>query len=85
MIYRLRKKFILISASSILIVFTAIFSVMCLVSFLQLNRTMDPVSYTHLDVYKRQGQGTVDSGTSSVLLFSAGVYGSAADGQERCV
>ncbi|MBP3925769.1 MAG: GHKL domain-containing protein [Clostridium sp.] len=41
MIYRLRKKFILISASSILIVFTAIFSVMCLVSFLQLNRTMD--------------------------------------------
>ena len=41
MIYRLRKKFILISASSILIVFTAIFSVMCLVSFQQLNRTMD--------------------------------------------
>ncbi|MDY5482635.1 MAG: HAMP domain-containing sensor histidine kinase [Clostridium sp.] len=41
MIYRLRKKFILISATSILIVFTAIFSMMCLVSFLQLNRTMD--------------------------------------------
>lgn len=41
MIYRLRKKFILISAASILIVFTAIFSVMCLVSFRQVNRTMD--------------------------------------------
>ncbi len=41
MIYRLRKKFILISAASILIVFTAIFSVMCLASFRQVNRTMD--------------------------------------------
>ncbi len=41
MIYKLRKKFIIISAVSVSIVFTLIFGIIYIVSNLQLNRTMD--------------------------------------------
>lgn len=44
MIYSLRRKFIRVSALSILIVFFAIFSVMFLVNNRQLNRTMDTLT-----------------------------------------
>ncbi|MGN0629020.1 MAG: sensor histidine kinase [Oscillospiraceae bacterium] len=44
MIYRLRKKFILISAFSILLAFLAIFTVMCFVGTAQLNSAMDTLT-----------------------------------------
>ena len=39
---------------------------------------MEPVSYTHLDVYKRQGAGEPLSGAAGLLCACPG----AADGQE---
>lgn len=44
MIYSLRKKFILVSAASIVIVCTAIFAAIVAVSVLQLNQTMDTLT-----------------------------------------
>ena len=41
MIYNLRKKFIFISAASVLLVFLLIFLIICFVSASQLNGTMD--------------------------------------------
>ncbi len=44
MVYSLRKKFILVSAASILIVFLAIFATMFIMSNIQLNHTMDALT-----------------------------------------
>lgn len=44
MVYSLRKKFILVSAASILIVFSVIFAIMFIMSNIQLNRTMDALT-----------------------------------------
>lgn len=44
MIYSLRKKFILISAALIVIVFSAIFAFMSVMSKIQLNKTMDALT-----------------------------------------
>ena len=41
MIYSLRRKFIFISAASVLLVFSLIFTAICIVSVSQLNGTMD--------------------------------------------
>lgn len=41
MIYRLRKKFIVITATTVSVVFALIFSAVCFASAAQLNRTMD--------------------------------------------
>lgn len=41
MIYKLRKKFILISAAAVGVVFTMIFGLICFTTSAQLNRTMD--------------------------------------------
>lgn len=46
MIYRLRKKLILISTLSFIIVFTIIFACACIWGTLQLNRTMDTLADT---------------------------------------
>ena len=36
---------------------------------------LSPVSYTHLDVYKRQGQGyTMDEATKEVKMVVEGIY-----------
>lgn len=44
MIYSLRKKFILVSAASIIIVFFTIFAIMFVMSNIQLNHTMDALT-----------------------------------------
>ncbi|MBP3488686.1 MAG: HAMP domain-containing histidine kinase [Roseburia sp.] len=44
MIYSLRKKFIIVSAASSVIVFSVIFAIICVMSNIQLNHTMDALT-----------------------------------------
>ena len=41
----------------------------------------DPVSYTHLDVYKRQDMRSPDMGGSTVLVFSMNFHNRAWSGE----